>query len=214
MARTTAPLLSFEAAGQIAKTQVYSKWKGRSYVRRYTVPSNPKSLEQTKTRSLFKWLSDVWRYMPAAATSAWKLYANNLQITDRNAFNHVNLGPMRGDTTTVHFLASPSANGGIAAAGISTAAGSGQISVTLTAPSLPTGWTIVAAHAIALKEQDPQTTTPGAVGYGTDATSPYVCVITGLTASTLYRVGGWFEYLRADGSPAFGQALMTTATPT
>lgn len=214
MARTTAPLLSFEASGQIAKTQVYSKWKGRPYTRRYTVPSNPQTAEQTKTRSLFKWLSDLWRYMPAAAVSAWDLYANNLQITNRNAFNHINLGPMRGDTTTTHFLASPSAAGGIAAAGASATPGAGQLSIAVTAPSLPTGWTIVAAHAIAFKEQSPQTDTPGAIGYATDVTAPYVCVITGLTATTLHRWGAWFEYMRADGSPAFGQALMNTASTT
>src|SRR6185295_19057169 len=64
MAKLTAPLLSFEGSGQIARTQVYSTWKGIPYARRYTIPANPRSTSQVQTRSVFSWLNFIWRTAP------------------------------------------------------------------------------------------------------------------------------------------------------
>ncbi len=214
MARTIAPLLSFDAGGQIAKTQVYARWKGRSYVRRYTVPANPKTADQTLTRNTFGWLTQVWKYIPGSATAAWDAYADNLRITNRNAWLKANIGPLREQTTLADLTLSPSASGGIAAAAINAVAGAAQITVTLTEPSLPTGWTIVAAFAMAIKDQDPQTDTDYVVVAGTDPSTPYSIVLTGLETAALYRVGGWFQYAKPDGTPAYGAALNATATPT
>jgi len=55
MPKTTAPLLSFDARGQIAHTQVYSSWRGRPYVRRYSVGTNPNTSDQQLTRNAFTW---------------------------------------------------------------------------------------------------------------------------------------------------------------
>ena len=49
MAKVTAPLLSFGGLGTIGKVAVYSKWKGRPYVRQYVIPGNPKTAGQTLT---------------------------------------------------------------------------------------------------------------------------------------------------------------------
>lgn len=214
MSKVTAPLLSFGASGTIAKTQVYASWKGRPYARRYSVPSNPNTAEQQETRGVFRFLNNVWKYMPTAAVAAWVLYGANNRFTDRNGFIKINLGDLRSETDLANFIFSPSANGGIAASAISVAPGSGSLTVTLTAPALPAGWTIVQAIAAAIRDQDPQTGTLYVVSSATDSSAPYSgLTMTGLTASQDYIVGGWFEFMKPDGSSAYGQALMDTGTP-
>jgi hypothetical protein len=214
MSRITAPLLSFGASGAIAKTQVYSTWKGRPYARRYAIPSNPNTADQQETRNTFKWLNDVWKYMPAGAVGAWNLYAQNNRFTARNGFIKQNLSPLREESDLTNFIFSPAANGGLPAASIACAAGSGDITVTLGAPSLPTGWSIEKAIAACVRQQDPQTGQLFVVTSAEDDTAPYsALVLSGLTASQVYVVGGWFEFLKPDGSFAYGQALMDTETP-
>lgn len=214
MARTVAPLLSFEGSGQIAQTQVYASWKGRPYVRRYTVPSNPQTAEQTLTRNTFSFLTNVWKYWPGSAVAAWQLYADSLRITDRNAFLKQNLSPLREETDLLNMVMSPSARSGIAAAAMVLTPGNDQITATLTAPSLPTGWTITAAWAAAVENQNPQADAFYVVTAATDASAPYAPVITGLKDATEYLVGGWFQYLRPDGLAAYGASLQDTATTT
>ncbi|MBA7535642.1 hypothetical protein ES705_27900 [subsurface metagenome] len=50
MAKLKAPLLSFGASGQIAKTLVYLPWKGLNCVRSYVIPANPKTTGQVTQR--------------------------------------------------------------------------------------------------------------------------------------------------------------------
>jgi hypothetical protein len=65
MARTTAPLLGFNATGQIAKTMVYGTWRGVKYARRYVIPGNPQTAAQQTTRTTFATLREMWKLMPA-----------------------------------------------------------------------------------------------------------------------------------------------------
>lgn len=214
MARTVAPLLSFDAGGQIAKTQVYSKWKGRPYVRRYVVPANPNTLAQQSTRNAFKWLMEAWKFMPAIATQAWDLYGSSLQITDRNAWAKANTSTLRTATTLNDLIVSPAARSGIVASNMGLTPGDDQITVALTAPLLPNGWTITSAYALAIPQQNPQTAADYRMVAGDDDSSPYSIVLSGLLDATTYLVGGWFEYAKPDGSIAYGQSLQDTATTT
>jgi hypothetical protein len=50
MAKLKAPLLSFGASGQIAKTVVYFPWKGLNVARKHVVPANPDTLDQQTQR--------------------------------------------------------------------------------------------------------------------------------------------------------------------
>lgn len=213
MAKTTAPLLSMEASGQIGSTLVASKWKGRSYMRRYTIPANPNSSGQQLTRNTFKWLNNVWKFMPGSAIGAWQLFADTSRITDRNAFIKLNNGVLRTASDLTNMVLSPSAKSGLIAAAVTPTGGNDQITVDLTPPDLPTGWTVTKAYAACIKDQDPQTGTDYEVTAGSDATSTYQVVLTGLTAGD-YLVGGWFEYARPDGTPAFGQSLQDIVTVT
>ena len=51
MAKVVMPLLSAEASGKIADTMVYFYWKGLNVVRRWVVPTNPRSTDQKKIRT-------------------------------------------------------------------------------------------------------------------------------------------------------------------
>jgi len=212
MAKTTAPLLSFGASGQVGKSIVASKWKGRPYMRRHVIPANPQSSEQTLTRNTFGWLQNVWRYMPSGGIASWTQYANNNRITPTNGWIKQNLTNLREETDVENLILSPASAGGIPAAAMTPTGGALQISVALTAPTLPTGWTIIAAHALAIKNQDPQTESFPTFGYATDVSDPYTCVITGLTAATEYVVGGWFSYQKTPTEIAYGISLVSTAT--
>lgn len=53
MARVTGALFSMDASGQIGKALVYSKWKGRGYVREYVIPENPQTAKQVNVRTAF-----------------------------------------------------------------------------------------------------------------------------------------------------------------
>lgn len=214
MSKVTAPLLSFTAAGQIAKTQVYASWKGRPYVRRYVIPSNPQSAEQTLTRDTFAFLNNVWRYMPAGALDAWQAYATNNRFTPANGFIKQNLAALRSESTLDNIILSPSANGGLPAASMTLTPGNDQITVDLVAPTLPSGWTIESAHALAIRQQDPQSGTFYPMTYGADTTSTYQIILTGLTDAVEYVVGGWFSYTVSPTKTAYGISLIDTATTT
>jgi len=51
MAKVVMPLLSAEASGKIADTMVFFYWKGRNVVRRWVVPTNPRSADQKRIRT-------------------------------------------------------------------------------------------------------------------------------------------------------------------
>lgn len=213
MARTIAPLLSFGASGAIAKTQVYSTWKGRAYARRHVIPANPRTEEQTKTRSVFSYLNKLWSYMPAGATAAWQLYGDNSRFTARNGWLKQNLPALREAADLADMVMSPAAGSGIAAEAIAVDAGAGSLTVNLTAPALPNGWAIVRAHAMAVRNVDAHVSETAQAVAGSDDAAPYSIALNGLTSGQSYVAGGWFEYSKPDGSRAYGAALQQVAVP-
>lgn len=211
MAKTTAPLLSMEASGQIGNTLVSSKWKGRAYMRRYVVPANPNTAEQQLTRNTFKWLNNVWKFFPGSAVAGWQLYADTSRITDRNGFIKLNNGPLRTETDLTNIVISPSAKSGLIAAAVVATPAAGQITVDLTAPTLPSGWAVTEAFAACIRQQNPQSDAYYEVVAGSDNAAPWSVVLTGLDAAD-YIVGGWFKFTRPDGSFAYGQSLQDEVT--
>jgi hypothetical protein len=217
MAKTTAPLLSFGAGGQIGKTQVYASWRGVPYARRYVIPANPNTLSQQATRGVFSWLNGTWKLMAAPVQAVWTAFAKGKPLTDRNAWIKSNLADLRGtDTTPVTtisaLIASPGVNGGYAAAGMVLTDGTGHvIDVALTAPSIPAGWSITAQHAIAFKQQDANTDQFYSSYYGTDVSSPYAATISTGAAGT-YVVASFFEFKKPDNSVAYGPSSVGSVT--
>lgn len=80
MAKLVAPLFSFSARGQLAKTLVYSGWKGIDDVRSYVVPANPQTADQQQQRSYFTDGVDAWHNtgLTADDVTAWNRYASTL----------------------------------------------------------------------------------------------------------------------------------------
>jgi len=213
MSKVRAPLLSWGAGGQIAKTQVYATWKGRPYVRQYVIPANPNSTGQQLTRNTFKYLNRLWSYLPAGALGAWALYGNNQRYTARNGWLSVNNGALRTKTDLTDLIMSIGAGSGIVAQNMAVVGGAGTATVTLTEPSLPVGWTITKAWAMAIQSVDPQTSDVFQAVAASDDAAPYSVALAGLTNGVEYVVGGWFEYTKADGKKAYGISLQDTVTP-
>lgn len=215
MPKTTGPLLSMRARGQIGKTLVFSKWRGRAYAREYVVPGNPQTAAQTAVRDTMKWLQRVYKTAPALFTAPWVRYSNGKVMTDRNAFTKFNLAPLIGQSDLTNFVFSPGAFGGLPPAAAVATPGDDQISIAVTAPSvLPAGWTIEAAVAAVIRQQDPQTGVLYDVLALEDVAAAYVLLFTGLANAQAYRWGAWLRFLRPDGTKAYSTALTGVSTTT
>lgn len=90
MALVSAPLLSLDAAGKLGGAIVFSKWKGRQYVRSLVKPANPKSGGQIGMRGAFKFLSQNWQNLSAANQATWEDRADASVISPFNAFMSYN----------------------------------------------------------------------------------------------------------------------------
>jgi len=213
MAKTTAPLLSFGASGQIAQTQVYSKWKGRAYVRRYTVPANPNTSAQQLTRSVFSWLQAVYKFATPDLTEAWEAYANGLVMTARNAFTKLNLSQLRTAADLNNMLFSPGALGGLPPLTITVTGGVATITVACAEPtSVPTGWTIAGAILGVIAQQDPNTGASYQASTFEDAASPFTHPFT--VAAGDYVGFAFLKWTRPDGRTAYSVSLSDEATAT
>jgi hypothetical protein len=213
MARTTGPLLSLGGSGAIAKTQVYSTWRGIPYVRQYTKPANPNSVAQQSTRVIFSFLNSLWKLAPANVQVPWTANAKGKQFTDRNKFIGDNVKLMRGETDLEKLVLSPGANGGMVAGGLVNTPGTLDIDAVLTAPDLPSGWAITQAVFACIADADPTTDTPPAIQVATDATAPYEHTFT-VAATGDYLVSAWFVYTKSDSKVAYGPALSELVTVT
>lgn len=214
MAKTTAPLLSFDARGQIASSMVYSSWKGKKYVRRHVIPANPQTAEQTLTRDTFSWLQALFKQAPPLFTAPWTAYAQGKVLTNRNALSKFNLSVLRDQADLTNFIHSPGALGGLPPSAMVVTPGDDQLSVAITAPALPTGWTIQGAVAVAVRDQEPGVGTLFTMGAVEDLTSAYVCLITGLASAALYQVGAYLRWTRPDGQTAYSPSIRATGLTT
>lgn len=102
MAITKAPLFGLDASGTVGGSIVFSKWKGRTYVRRHAVPSNPKSGLQVGMRAGFKFVAQNYAALSAAIVARWKAIADldsttplNAQMKKSQINLRVNKGPIR-----------------------------------------------------------------------------------------------------------------------
>jgi len=214
MGKVTAPLLSFDASGTIAKSVTFAKWRGINYARQRVVPANPDSAAQQETRNTFAWLNNVWRYLPAEVQEAWTEYASGQPFTNRNAFIKFNLSDLRSEADLTNYIMSPSAKSGPVGGTLTLTPGDDQVTIALVAPTLPDGWSIVEMVGAAIRQQDPQTGTLYPTVADVDTTSLYEVTLTGLASAETYVCGAWFKYLRPDGTNAYGPSQQGTALTT
>lgn len=74
MAKVTGPLMSLEASGTIGNALTFSRWVGRPYVRRYTVPGNPQTMGQENHRNRFSAVGTITTW----ASRNNQLFGSNL----------------------------------------------------------------------------------------------------------------------------------------
>lgn len=124
MVRVQAPALSLDASGSLGGAMVYSKWKGRPYVRALVTPANPKSGGQVGMRSMLKWLSQQWASLTAGEQATWLTRANQSVVSPFNSYVGYNqfrwrdfLAPSTADPAaavdTPAVIGSPSAAAGV-----------------------------------------------------------------------------------------------------
>jgi len=86
MVKVAAPMLSLDASGSLAGAMVFSKWKGRNYVRTLVKPANPKAPKQLSVRAMFKFLSQQWNGIITGTKATWNNRADDQVISPFNAF--------------------------------------------------------------------------------------------------------------------------------
>lgn len=215
MSKTTAPLLSFSAQGQIGKTMVASSWKGVKYMRRYVIPANPNTLAQQSVRKCFALLREMYKLAPQLLTAPWDAFAQGRPLTGMNKFVGENVRVLNGRPDMDNFIGSPGAKGGLPPTSITPDVSvANEIKVDFVVPAPPPGWTLAAAVAYAFLDQDPAGFFIGPISAGEDTAGPaYSVTLAGLTTGEVYQVGGFLKWTKPDGSFAYSVSLADQATP-
>ncbi len=91
MAGVKGPLFSLDASGTVGDAIVYSKWKGRNYVRRHAIPANPKSVSQVSVRAMMRYLAQQWAGLSDGQQTDWETRAAATNISEFNAFTAYNM---------------------------------------------------------------------------------------------------------------------------
>jgi len=78
VAKTTAPLFSFEARGKVASQQIFQRSKSRNIAKSYAAPKNPQSAAQVTDRAYVTTAVKSWRsyFQNAAVLEAWDRSSN------------------------------------------------------------------------------------------------------------------------------------------
>lgn len=214
MAKVVAPLLSFGGTGQIGKSIVFADWRGVQYARRYVIPANPQTTDQQFNRNSFATLREMWKRLSTDGRAPWDAYAQGQKFLGLNAFIGENRLSIGTETDMQLLIGSPGAKGGIPLSDFAAAAGSssGEIDMTFTLPSLPTGWTAVECVVLSIRDQAPNV---AMLEPPTVTTSPYgtpAFTVSGLTAGESYVNAGWFTMTKPDGVTAYSASQADTAT--
>jgi len=130
-------MLSLDASGSLANALVFSKWKGRNYVRSLVKPANPKAAKQVSVRAMFKFLSQSWNGIASGPKATWNDRADDAVISPFNAFMGYNQSRWR--NFQAPSMTDPAAPEG-AFAGVSGFSATGGIRMATL------GWTVGAAN--------------------------------------------------------------------
>ena len=88
MAKTTAPLISFEARGKVASQQIYQRSKSRNIAKSYASPKNPQSAAQVADRLKMANAVESWRrYQQDPDVKQYWTNAANARKGNRTGYN-------------------------------------------------------------------------------------------------------------------------------
>ena len=179
MARIAFSPLIVSASGKVKDT-VFSKWKGRAYIRARVTPANPKSAAQVLVRNSLSRCVDMWQSFEAQLKAAWDEYASPYSFSGYNGFMKLNRAAEQAGTD-IETSALNSDIAGVSDLSAATGA-SGAIDLTWTDPGMGAGYNAyvlvrkTATDAWVVAEKDTTLMSAGAV------------TISGLTVATLYEV--------------------------
>ncbi len=215
MAKVKGALFGLKTRGQLGKAMVYAEWRGVQYARSHVVPANPRTAEQTKTRSVFSWLNAYWRFAPGLAREPWTAFARGKPFTDRNALLAANIPVLREVTTIADFIASPGTASAppLARLTVSATATSGQLVANADPSPPPQDWELRGVVFIALRNQDPHGAFLETIRFSEDMTAPYSATFDGLTSGQSYVVAAWPIYEKPDMTLAYGPSINALGTP-
>jgi len=214
MARLTAPLLSLGASGSIAKSLVYSRWKGIPYVRVHVVPTNPKSTKQQEVRGIFSTLAEMWKRMPQLARDPWQNDVLGLPLTARNRHVQQNVKTLIDETTLDLLVMSVAQGQAIPPITETFTPGVGLITIAGATDTPPVGYTLTSMVGAVCKDGDPSPVFVTATLAGEDEETPYSIEITGLD-TVAYQCALWCKWTRTSDSKIFySTAVRGQATPT
>jgi len=215
MARLTAPLLSLGASGSIAKSLVYSTWKGVPYARVHVIPANPNTDAQKAVRGPFATLTAMWKRMPQLARDPFVYAVRGLPLTARNKHIQVNIAALQGDSDLNDLVMGVSSGSAIPFATAPGVDGTdGTITCTATPGIAPEGMTLSQAVGAACLDGDPSPVLTVTTTIGDKSSSPYTFVVTVATDDT-YQFACWPIYTRNSdgvkfaGAPVRSQVVVT-----
>ena len=140
MVKVNAPAMSLDASGSLGGAIVFSKWKGRNYVRTLVRPSNPRTAIQIAVRAMFKFLSQAWESVAGGPQVTWEDLAKAGRVSPFNSYMAANMSRWREFSGPSQ--STPAAETGTAPVAVLTSAvgGSRHMDVTLTITTLNDVW--------------------------------------------------------------------------
>lgn len=212
---TYAPLVS-GASGRFAGL-VASSWKGVDLVRRFRAPSNPNTTAQVNVRRAFLNLNRAYATMSAEIRAAWQAFAVGRPLIGRNHWIGLNVAVIAGDANLDDLVGTPGDASTLGPDAMVVTPGANTLTVDITEPTVPAGWTLQAAVATVLQDRDPTTILTFAellFTEGEDVATPFSIVLAGLTSAVPYQVIGFLRWLHPDGGVRYSSALRDQGTPT
>jgi len=180
MARITFSPLVVQASGKVKDT-VFSRWKGRNYIRARVTPANPQSSAQTAVRNSLARVVSLWQSFQTQVKDAWDTYASPYSVSGYNKFMSAN----RADEQAGSELETSPVNSDIdEASSFSAASGgaSGEIDLTWAGGTVGAGYY---AYVIVRKDGEDAFTVEDEA---TTLFSAGSLTLTGLTAGATYQV--------------------------
>lgn len=91
MVKTKGPIMSLTARGTVADEVTYSSWKGRTYAKKKSSPTNNQQASQLGIRAGMRFLSIEWAALTPTQQQSWNALAAATAISPFNAFTATNL---------------------------------------------------------------------------------------------------------------------------
>jgi hypothetical protein len=197
------------ASGKFGGT-VHSNWKGVDIVRRFAKPSNPNTTGQQDVRLAFSNLTTSFLLQTGDLRAAWDSYATGKALINRNAWIGKNVPLIQGLANIDALVPTPGDSSTLPPSAATFTPAAGQITVAVTEPAIPSGWSIFGAVASVCQNWDPAAgpITPSEARWfeDSDVTSPYSIVITGLPSGT-YFGAAFLIWLAPDGTSRYSASL-------